>query len=157
MDFTNLGALLFTYTGRVNRGRYWSAVVIYILVMILLVAAGFIIVGNSLLEIGDEDASDIAAGLASKGIGYVLIVIAVYIPLVISGVMVGIKRLHDRDKSGLWLLVFYAGPTVLGMANLGTIGTLASFAVSIWGLVELGFLRGTAGPNKYGPDPIAAQ
>ena len=31
---------------------------------------------------------------------------------------------------------------------------LASFVISIWGLVELGFLRGTVGPNPYGPDPL---
>jgi len=33
---------------------------------------------------------------------------------------------------------------------------LASLAVSIWAIVELGFLRGTPGPNQYGPDPLAA-
>jgi uncharacterized membrane protein YhaH (DUF805 family) len=26
---------------------------------------------------------------------------------------------------------------------------------AIWLLVECGFLRGTEGPNNYGPDPIA--
>jgi uncharacterized membrane protein YhaH (DUF805 family) len=31
---------------------------------------------------------------------------------------------------------------------------LASLAVSIWALVELGFLRGTSGPNQHGPDPL---
>ena len=31
---------------------------------------------------------------------------------------------------------------------------VASFVISIWGLVELGFLRGTVGPNPYGPDPL---
>ena len=25
----------------------------------------------------------------------------------------------------------------------------------IWALIELGFLPGTTGPNKYGPDPLA--
>ena len=31
---------------------------------------------------------------------------------------------------------------------------LASFVISIWALVEIGFLRGTVGPNAYGPDPL---
>jgi uncharacterized membrane protein YhaH (DUF805 family) len=74
--------------------------------------------------------------------------------------MVGIKRLHDRDKSGWWLLVFYVLPGVLNTIGeslaAGWIFSLASFAVSIWALVELGFLRGTAGPNRYGPDPLAS-
>lgn len=33
---------------------------------------------------------------------------------------------------------------------------LASLAISIWALVELGFLRGTVGANRYGPDPLAS-
>jgi uncharacterized membrane protein YhaH (DUF805 family) len=27
--------------------------------------------------------------------------------------------------------------------------------VGIWFLIELGFQRGTAGDNRYGPDPLA--
>jgi uncharacterized membrane protein YhaH (DUF805 family) len=27
-------------------------------------------------------------------------------------------------------------------------------ALAVWGIVELGFLRGTAGPNQFGPDPL---
>jgi uncharacterized membrane protein YhaH (DUF805 family) len=26
----------------------------------------------------------------------------------------------------------------------------------LWYLIECGFLRGTPGPNSYGPDPLAA-
>lgn len=32
---------------------------------------------------------------------------------------------------------------------------LAGFALTIWGFVEIGCLRGTAGPNKYGANPPA--
>ena len=31
---------------------------------------------------------------------------------------------------------------------------IATLVVSIWFLIELGFLRGTQGPNQYGPDPL---
>jgi uncharacterized membrane protein YhaH (DUF805 family) len=31
---------------------------------------------------------------------------------------------------------------------------LADLETTIWFVVELGFLRGTAGPNRYGPDPL---
>ena len=33
---------------------------------------------------------------------------------------------------------------------------LAVFIAFIWGLVEMYCLRGTNGPNRFGPDPIAA-
>lgn len=36
------------------------------------------------------------------------------------------------------------------------LGHLLALAVSLWHLREVGFLRGTAGPNSYGPDPLSA-
>ena len=156
----SLTTLLFTYTGRINRAKYWLALAIYLAITVLLIAIGLIMFGNSILAIGDEETDDIVVGLLSRGIGFTLIVLVVYIPMVISGFMVGIKRLHDRDKSGWWLLVFYVLPGALNAIGetlaAGWIFSLASFAVSIWALVELGFLRGTVGPNRYGPDPLTS-
>lgn len=75
-------------------------------------------------------------------------------------------RLHDRDKSAWWLAVFYLVPGVLGQLakaawSAGAAGTalhyilaLAAFALTIWGFVEIGCLRGTAGSNTYGPNPL---
>lgn len=54
----------------------------------------------------------------------------------VPSVVVQVKRFHDRDKSGLWTLV-------------GLIPVMGQ----IWLLVELGFLRGTDGPNRFGPEP----
>jgi uncharacterized membrane protein YhaH (DUF805 family) len=33
--------------------------------------------------------------------------------------------------------------------------SLLSIIALIWWIVDCGFLRGTEGPNTYGPDPIA--
>lgn len=52
----------------------------------------------------------------------------------IPAIIVYIKRFHDRDKSGWWVLI-------------GLIPIIGS----IWLLVELGFLKGTPGPNRFGP------
>ena len=49
---------------------------------------------------------------------------------------IGVKRCHDRNKSGLWLL----------LALIPLLGWL-------WLLIDLGFLDGTPGSNKYGPSP----
>ena len=54
-------------------------------------------------------------------------------------IAVGIKRFHDRNKSGVWILIIFV--PLIG---------------SLWYLIECGFLRGTPGPNDYGPDPLAA-
>ena len=63
-----------------------------------------------------------------------------------SGFATGIKRLHDREKSGWWILLFWLGPSVLGgiqaTSNNPTVAMTMGFgssALAIWGLVELGF------------------
>jgi uncharacterized membrane protein YhaH (DUF805 family) len=133
----NFFQLLFGFSGRINRAKYWLAAVIYLVVMLIAVGLAF--------------AGDMATLV-------ILVAVIIYIPIIISGIAVGIKRLHDRDKSGWWLLVFYVLPGVLsGFADqvgLQIILSLASFAISIWGFVELGCLRGTSGPNRFGPDPL---
>jgi uncharacterized membrane protein YhaH (DUF805 family) len=39
--------------------------------------------------------------------------------------------------------------------GIGIVFSLASFALTVWALIELGLLRGTSGLNDYGPDPLA--
>lgn len=51
-----------------------------------------------------------------------------------------VKRWQDRNKSGLWIFVNFI--PVIG---------------PVWMLIENGFLRGTSGNNKYGPDPLAGE
>jgi uncharacterized membrane protein YhaH (DUF805 family) len=57
--------------------------------------------------------------------------------------------------------VFYIVPWIVGgIANKqgddtpALIAALIALVCLIWGLVELGFLRGTRGPNRFGPDPL---
>ena len=49
-----------------------------------------------------------------------------------------VKRAHDRGRSGKFVLVFLIP------------------LVQIWPFIELSFLRGKRGDNKYGPDPLPA-
>jgi uncharacterized membrane protein YhaH (DUF805 family) len=134
----NLGQLFFGFKGRINRAKYWLTFVVYIAVMIVVTGLAF---------------------RFGKVTMFFLIAVVLYLPVAISGVLVGIKRLHDRDKSGWWLLVFYLLPAILRWLAEATgpyaIFELASIAILIWGLVELGVLRGTPGSNQYGPDPLA--
>ena len=48
------------------------------------------------------------------------------------------KRWHDRDKSTAFIFVEFI-----------------PFIGWIWMFIELGCLRGTDGPNRFGPDPLA--
>lgn len=134
------GNYLFSFEGRINRAKYWLVVLISILVMG--VSVGILFALNFSMP-----------GFIIAGI--------IYLGLLYCGIAVGAKRLHDRNKSGWWLLVFYLLPNVLsgigsmsGSPGLNGILSLVSFAILIWAIVELGCLRGTIGPNQYGPDPL---
>ncbi len=81
---------------------------------------------------------------------------------------VGAKRSHDRNLP-LWLLgIFFAANAALDLLTvLGWTGTdeapsmlavVVAVPFTVLGLAllfELGFRRGTPGPNPYGPDPLA--
>jgi uncharacterized membrane protein YhaH (DUF805 family) len=148
----NFGQLFFGFKGRINRGKYWLAILIFVIVGLVMGTISYI---------------------ADQALPAQLLSIIVNIGLFISGLAVGIKRLHDRDKSGWWLLLFYLLPSLLFGAGAGLfiygIGEEAAsgvigggvlyvlgLAALIWAIVELGCLRGTLGPNRFGPDPLTA-
>ena len=66
------------------------------------------------------------------------------IVLVVPQLAVGVRRLHDTNRSGWWLALSAAGWIPL-------VGWIASL-VLLWFLIQ----RGDAGDNRYGPDPAAA-
>jgi uncharacterized membrane protein YhaH (DUF805 family) len=65
-----------------------------------------------------------------------VIILLLDIPVIWISLAVQIKRWHDRDKSGFWVFI-----------------NLIPIIGGIWALIEVGCLRGTVGPNQYGPDP----
>ena len=81
---------------------------------------------------------------------------------------IAVKRGHDRNLP-VWLLGVFFGAgalldllTVLGWAGSNEEPSMVSLAIAVPFtvvglalLVELGFRRGTVGPNQYGPDPLA--
>jgi uncharacterized membrane protein YhaH (DUF805 family) len=140
-DTMNWTSFLFGIRGRFGRGQWWAVQLaggLIVLVMMAIDAAG-IIIPQGLL-------------------------ILVALPLAAVNLFACIRRLHDRDKSGWWLLLFYVVPGVIDgvvksipsepMALLIEGVALAIFA---WGMVEIGFLRGTVGANRYGSDPLALE
>jgi uncharacterized membrane protein YhaH (DUF805 family) len=151
----SLSDYLFSPRGRINRAKYWLFVLVSIAIMVVLIAIMSVVWAGRLYNLG---------GGVGFPVGAMLTIGVVYLALVIVGIFVGIKRLHDRDKSGWWLLVFYLVPMVLSWISailsrdgIGFLFALGSLAISIWAFVELGCLRGTVGPNRYGPDPLAPQ
>jgi uncharacterized membrane protein YhaH (DUF805 family) len=101
----------FTIEGRAQRSQYWwfalFALILYVVAMVLDSAVGF-------------------------PIFYMITALALLAP----SICVGIRRLHDKDKSGWWLLIGFI-PIVGGLY-----------------LLYLFVTRGTEGDNRFGPDPL---
>ncbi len=87
-------------------------------------------IGALLVTIGGD--SSVVAGIVG------LIAIVAYIPLLIAALSLNLRRCHDRGRSG-WFLILSMLPIV-----------------SIWYLIEIGFLPGTPGSNQYGEDPLGS-
>jgi uncharacterized membrane protein YhaH (DUF805 family) len=146
--------ILFSFEGRIGRGTYWLAILALIVAVLVVTVAPFLL--------DSEAAAVLMLALASQFI---------WLLSLWPMLAVGAKRLHDRNKNGWWLLVFWLLPFALfcggfsivffddprtgrsGDFSTGLIVVLASLPPALWGIVELGILPGTKGPNLYGADP----
>jgi uncharacterized membrane protein YhaH (DUF805 family) len=107
----------FKFRGRARRSEYWWFNIFWFVVpLIVLFVVLLLGLRNSL-------------GTAISGF-----LVAFYLLSVIPALAVSVRRLHDVDRSGWWLL--------LGIIPFGSIILL------YWSLLD-----SQPGPNKYGPDP----
>lgn len=104
--------------------------------------------------------------LASLGVrfaGYAAVAMIAAIWLVNGAAFV--RRFHDRNRTGWWLLfailTFFLALYFEGLDKAKGIGPtgvvlfqLAVILVNLWLIVELYVLKGTAGPNRFGSDPL---
>ena len=122
--------LLFSFQGRVNRAKFW---LVHIAMWVVVAIVFVILFGGAAMS------SDPQAALASVGVVGGLVLAVVYILAIWIGLAIAAKRWHDRNKSAWWILILFV-PAVGGL----------------WYLIECGFLKGTPGTNRFGPDPLAA-
>jgi uncharacterized membrane protein YhaH (DUF805 family) len=121
--------LLFSFQGRINRAKFWLASIA--IGIVYSVVMGFLFAGAAM-------SSDPTAALASVGMVGGIVALVLFIATVWISFALAVKRWHDRNKSGWWILIAFV-PVIGGL----------------WYLIECGFLRGTAGANLYGADPLA--
>ncbi|MFG6082188.1 DUF805 domain-containing protein [Paracoccus litorisediminis] len=109
----NVFANYATASGRASRSEYWWFTLFNIVVSVIL---GFIQ----------------GAQGAEFGISTIWVLVAL-----LPGICVTIRRLHDLDRSGWWILVLL-------------IPVVGYILLIVWFC-----MRGTAGANRFGPDPLA--
>ncbi len=115
--------------GRINRSTWWLRYALPIVTLSLLATSADIAFGSSTLpDLAAADPDTVTA--VTTGPFATLVAVLTFVPSISSNV----TRLHDRGLSAWWLL----------LALVPLFGVIAL-------LVVIGFLRGEAGPNRYGP------
>lgn len=100
------------FSDRSSRSEYWYWVL-------------FAVIGAIVTKV-----IDYAIGMP---ITYLLFALAIFLP----GIAVGIRRLHDLDRSGWWLLLCF-------------IPLVGAIILIVWFCGQ-----GTQGPNRFGQDPLS--
>ena len=127
-----------SFNGRIPRKTFWLAVLVMIVITWILEFILFALFGASIMSVDPNATPEAQAMAAQEAMSGMIIPLGILILITIwPSLAIYAKRWHDRDKSGWWSLI--------GLVPL--IG-------GIWMIVELGFLRGTEGPNRFGPDPL---
>jgi uncharacterized membrane protein YhaH (DUF805 family) len=116
------------FDGRARRKEYW-----YFVLFNFLIAMGLLILGFILgFAIVGSDSEALAIVIA-------VIPVSLYgLAMIIPSIAVTVRRLHDIDFSGWWYLI-----------SLIPGGSVVLFIFAL--------LDTKPGPNKYGPDPKAAE
>ena len=126
-------ALFTSFEGRIPRSQFWLGVVILLVaewVLGLILATLF---GMRMMSVDTQDPAATMRMMMEFRIPFLIMALVFLYP----ALAIYTKRWHDRDKSGWWTLIL-----------------LIPLIGPIWFLVECGCLRGTEGPNEYGPDPL---
>jgi uncharacterized membrane protein YhaH (DUF805 family) len=138
------------FSGRSPRAEYWWWVLAVVVIGLFLGAVDAWQLGGP-----------VVGGYGPLGLMFML---AIMIP----GLAVTVRRLHDTDRSGWWA-VLKAGGYAFGLSGTSFAGSqltsLGSGLLALAVVLILGWLcvavlvfvflatGGTGGPNRYGPDP----
>jgi uncharacterized membrane protein YhaH (DUF805 family) len=145
------GQFLFSVRGRISRSQFWLKWVLPVEAITLVLIIALVV----------------AIGTGNNASFDVVLFILVILSLVTlwPTVVVLVKRMHDRNKSG-WLALLFFAPVVLGDISGLSAGedspatvilSLISLGIGIWFFVEFGCMRGTIGANRFGPDPVVGR
>lgn len=167
------------FQGRSRRMEFWMFLVFQILLWLVWGILFMVIGGSAMFASGAFQGGEPSeAALATLGMSVIIplaLGVLLWLALLIPTIAVSVRRLHDSNKSGFWLLGYYALLFVQyglqisavvssggvdntgssGVGGLDVISFVFSLAVLVYAIVLLVFffLPGTTGQNRFGPDP----
>lgn len=134
---------LFAFKGRLTRLAFWRGALRLQILLAVFWAGGLFLM----------------MGIGKAGAILLLPVIAI----MVGDLSITVRRLRDRDKGLAWCALFLLGPTLLGAGAqvlaetriptnvwAGLLLLIAALALGVWSWIEIGFLRGVAGANRFG-------
>jgi len=123
MKRKSLGEFFFSFRGRISRDEYWTRA------FPILFPYGIMV---TIISYAESESSRFPT------VSFILSLISLW-----PGLAVIIKRLHDRNRSGWFLLTLFI--------------PFLNIAFGVWIIIEVLFLKGIEGENRFGPDPIQAE
>ncbi|OKO67775.1 DUF805 domain-containing protein [Bradyrhizobium sp. AS23.2] len=169
---------LFRFDGRINRALLWQALLIValltavqeVIVQVIGVLEGATSISPKIMLNFDFGLDDLFKVVDLRG--YRLLPTADLPTLILKlfgtslffwiYLATAIKRLHDRDRSGWWIVPFFFAPRLLFYvwdllpdSSWFIPFDWAIHALWLWGLVETFCLRDNVGDNRFGSDPLA--
>jgi uncharacterized membrane protein YhaH (DUF805 family) len=127
----NIVSALFSFDGRLRRLHFWLFAIALAIANSIVGSLTFFPAIMAAAASGDPEQIVVAYGSPGS-----LIFWAWWLVMLWPSLALDIKRLHDRNRSG-WFLFIVLIP-IIGV---------------LWLLIELLFLDGTPGPNRFGPSP----
>lgn len=130
------------FNGRARRSEYWwytlAVTIVSTILFLILVAPGYGAYMTSIAEysMAGDPAAPVPAMPGSLVAGYAIMSIF-NLALLLPGLGVTVRRLHDTDRSGFWIF-------------LGLVPIVGGIMLIVWEATA-----GTPGPNRFGPDPKA--
>jgi uncharacterized membrane protein YhaH (DUF805 family) len=150
--------LLFSFSGRIGRRDFWIGLLLLVVIMV----AGLLTFDPDMLT---REGAETPRKMSLLILDVVLFLLTATIT---------IKRLNDRDwpawlgplACAIWLPMSVGeqlglltsrewGDFVAGNWTGTSVYLLVATVTMIVALVDNAFVRGTVGPNRYGPDPLA--
>lgn len=135
----------FSLSGRAPRAEFWSRLVAYLAFNVL--------------------AYLILMYLFSSDLSVCLLMGLVGLLLCAQLVKASVRRLHDMNRSGWWIIPILVFPFAASAASVGS-GSSNAFSVAcevcalildLAAIAWLGLVKGTRGSNKYGADPLSVR
>jgi uncharacterized membrane protein YhaH (DUF805 family) len=118
------------FKGQIGRGQYWSLMGIFVLAFV----AAIVLVLSTVNK----------TGLWT----FVAVVIGVFLffATCVALLGAGVRRLHDRGKSGFWIVPYYVAPAILAVLSIdpegsGFVPECIAIVILVWAIIDLGFLE----------------